>query len=125
MSNNHIIEINSDQISSRLLHIEDRLAGIEAIISHANRREIESLVSEALNGSKARRDLLMACETPKTIKELQDALGHKTPQALNNHLAPLKKHGLIRHATTDPIAYEWSPMLLKLSKAAREKLFDK
>lgn len=125
MQKDHVIEVNSDQLDSRLLHIEDRLAGIEAIITHVNRKEIEGLVKDALGDSKQRTELLRACETPKTLKQLQDALGLNSTQAVNNHLAPLKKHALVRHATVDPISYEWSPMLLKLSRAAREKLFDK
>lgn len=123
MKNPHVIEVNSDQLDSRLVYIEDRLAGIEAIIAHANRAEIEGLVKEALGDSKQRKQLLQACETPKTLKELQEELKLNSTQAVNNHLAPLKKHGLLRHATTDPVSYEWSPMLLKLSRAAREKLF--
>lgn len=116
-------EITSGQIHGRLIHIEDRLAGVEAILAHANRSQIESLINEAVGSSEHRKTILRECETPKTIKQLQDKLGLKSAQNLNYHLTPLRDNGLLRHAKTDnPISYEWGPMIMRLSAAVRDKL---
>jgi DNA-binding transcriptional ArsR family regulator len=116
-------EITSVQIHGRLIHIEDRIAGVEAILSHVNRGEIEDLVKAAVGNSEHRKVILRECETPKTINQLQIKLGLKSPQNVNYHLTPLRDHGLLRHAkTTNPITYEWSPLVTRLSNAAREKI---
>lgn len=116
-------EITSGQIHGRLIHIEDRLAGVEAILAHANRAEIETLITTAIGGSDLRKTILRECATPKTIKELQAKLGLKSAPSLHYHLTPLKDNGLIRHASTDsPVTYECGPMVMRLSAAARDKL---
>jgi hypothetical protein len=47
----------------------------------------------------------------------------KSPQAVNNHISPLKDHGLLQHASTAPhVKYEWSPLIRRLSKAVRDQL---
>ncbi len=116
-------EVTSGQIHGRLIHIEDRLAGVEAILAHVNRGEIEGLIKAGIGNSEHRKTILKECETPKTIKELQTKLDLKSSQSLNYHLGSLKDHGLLRHAhTTPPVAYGWSPMITRLSNAVREKL---
>jgi len=116
-------EITSGQIHGRLIHIEDRLAGVEAILAHANRNEIEGLIKEAVGGSEHRKTILKECEQPKTIKQLQVKLGLKSSQNVNYHLTPLRDNGLLRHAKTDnPITYEWGPMIMRLNVATRDKL---
>lgn len=119
------IEISSDQIHSRLVHIEDRLAGMESILAHVNRAELAGLVREAIGDSPQRKAILRACESPQTLKDLQTLLDLNSTQAVNHHLLPLKRHGLLQHANAvSPVSYEWNPMVSKLSKAAREKLLS-
>lgn len=117
------VEVTSGQLHRRLVRIEDRLAGVEAILAHANRAEIEGLIAKAVGKSKQKATILRLCETPQSIKTLQKALGFKSPQNVNNHVAPLRDHGLLEHASSvPPVTYEWSPIIRRLNKAARESL---
>jgi hypothetical protein len=117
------VEINSDQLDNRLTKIEDRVGGVEALLAHVHRGEIESLISDAVGQSEHKKRILQLCETPQTIPALQAVLGLNSKQALNNHLAPLKDHGLLQHGATVPeVTYEWSPMIRRLSKIVRDRL---
>ena len=119
------LEVNSDQLDGRLVRIEDRIAGVEAILAHVNRGEIEELISQAVGSSLQKREILRLCCKPQSIPELQKSLKMNSPQAVNNHLAPLRDHGLLQHATTVPqVTYEWSPMIRRLSKSVRDTLLD-
>jgi hypothetical protein len=117
------VQVSSDQIDGRLATIEDRLAGVEAILAHANRKDVEELVASAIGGSAQRKRLLQLCETPRSIPELVAELKLNSGQALNNHLRPLRDNSLLQHASTQPeVTYEWSSLLRRLPKAVREKL---
>lgn len=117
------VQISSDQLDGRLARIEDRISGVEAILAHANRNDIESLIAEAVGKSAHRKNLLRSCETPQSIPSMQKALGLGTDEAVHYHLRPLRDHGLLQHASTAPeVTYEWTPLLRRLNKAVREKL---
>lgn len=117
------VQVSSDQMDGRLARIEDRLTGVEAILAHANRKDVEDLVSDGIGGSALRKRLLKLCETPQTIPTLVAALELKSSQALNYHLRPLRDNSLLQHASTQPeVTYEWSSLLRRLPKAVREKL---
>ena len=117
------VQVDSDQLDGRLAKIEDRIAGVEAILAHANRADIEGLVSAAVGSSAHRKKILQLCESPQSIPSLQTALGLNSGQAVNNHLAPLRDHALLQHAQTRPhVEYEWSTLIRRLPTAVREKL---
>lgn len=119
------VQVSSDQLEGRLAAIEDRIAGVEAILAHANRKDIEALVRDAVGASEQRKILLRLCESPQTIDGLVRALSLNSPQALNNHLRPLRDNSLLQHAMTQPVvSYEWSPLLRRLPKAVRQDLLQ-
>src|SRR5216684_2903995 len=94
------VEVSSDPLEGQLIEIKDRLDGIEALQAHVHRDEIEALIRKAFGGSFQKKELLRLCESPQTISDLQGALDLKSPQAVNNHLAPLKDNGLLHHHST-------------------------
>lgn len=117
------IEVNSVQLDGRLVRIEDRIAGVEALLAYVNRSAIESLIADAVGNSIPKRTILRLCEEPQSIPALQKVLDMKSPQAVSNHLGPLKDHGLLQHASTSPqVTYEWTAMIRRLSKVVRDQL---
>ena len=117
------VEVSSDPLEGQLIEIKDRLDGIEALQAHVHRDEIEALIRKAVGGSVQKKELLRLCESPQTISDLQGALDLKSPQAVNNHLAPLKDNGLLHHySTVMPVSYVWSPLIRRLNKAVRDEL---
>lgn len=123
--NGENVEVTSASLENRLIRIEDRIAGVEALLAHSNRDQIENLIADAVGKSEARKQILRLCEVPRSIAELQKELGLNSPQAVHNHLGPLKDHGLVQHATTSPtMTYEWAPLIRRLSKAVRAKLLS-
>jgi hypothetical protein len=118
------VQISSDQIDGRLARIEDRVSGIEAILAHANRDDIEALIKSGLGGNETRKKLMRLCERPRSISELVKELALNSGQSLNYHLRPLRDNGLLQHATTQPeVTYEWSPLVRRLSKSITGALF--
>lgn len=117
-----IVEVNSDQLDGRLARLEDRIAGVESLLAYVHREDIENLISQAIGSSVQKRQILRLCEKPQSISALKKALG-LTGQALNHHLAPLRDHGLLQHATTSPsVTYEWTAMIRRLNRVVRDKL---
>lgn len=117
------MQVSSDQLDGRLAGMEDRLTSIEVILAHANRKDIEELVASAVGGSAQKKELLRLCETARSIPDLTAAMKLNSPQALNKHLRPLKEHGLIQHASTQPdVTYEWNALLRRLPKSVRSDL---
>ena len=117
------LQVSSDQLDGRLATIEDRLTSIEVILAHANRQDIEELVKAGVNSSPQRRELLRLCEHPRSIADLTDAMKLNSRQALHIHLRPLREHGLVQHASTEPeVTYEWSALLRRLPKSVRDEL---
>lgn len=115
------IEVTSQQLLDELREIKDRVGALENVAGIANQEILIKYFGEVLNTDQ-RREIMAACNEPKTRDELVSKFKFNSPQALNHHLKPLRE-GLIHETHSDGVAlFEWSLLFKRLQKTKREQL---
>ena len=117
------MEVSSDQLRAELIEIKERVGALETIASLANRPVVEKYVREHLPTEKGRQ-IMSACEEPRTRQQLASALGFGTVQALDHHLRVLREDDLLhhRHGEDGKLTFEWSNLFKRLPKGTRIKI---
>lgn len=119
-------EFTSDQLKAELVEIKERLGSLETIASLGNREIVEKYVKDLLKNDSKKKDLMKACETPRSRNELKERFGFESPQALDYHLTPLRHNDLIheeRNASGTQV-FSWSKLFKHLPRATRERLLS-
>lgn len=109
--------MQSEQLKAELVEIKERLGALETIAGISNRAVVEEYVRGCLKTDKGRQ-VMRECSAPRTRPQLMTKLGFATPQALDNHLSPLREDDLIRqHLDDNGIqVFEWSNLFKRLPK---------
>jgi hypothetical protein len=117
------LEVSSDQLKGELIEIKERVGALETITSLAHRPQVEKLARDHLASEKARQ-IMNACAEPRTREYLITTYGHKSAQALDYHLNPLRENSLIRQHFDDDgtQTFEWSNMFRQIPKVTRAKI---
>lgn len=112
------LEVSSQPIQDELAAIKDRLSAIETIQSISNAATVKKYVEEHLTTNRA-KELMKACEEPRTRSHLISTLKFQSPQALNHHLKPLREADILRQRIEDDgsIVFEWSNLFRRLPKS--------
>jgi hypothetical protein len=84
------IEITSSQLLGELQEIKDRVGALENVAGIVNQDALEKYFREAIV-NEFRRAIMETLRTPKTREELRTQLAHKSRQALDYHLNPLRE----------------------------------
>jgi hypothetical protein len=120
------LEISSDQLKAELIEIKERIGSLETIATISNRSVVEQHVRGHLKGAQAKQ-IMRECSEPRTREYLMAKLNHKTPQALDYHLAPLRDNNLIhQHFDNDGSiqTFECSKLFRQLSKKTQKEILD-
>jgi hypothetical protein len=114
------VEMNSGTLQAELIEIKERLGSLETIASLANRKEVE-IQARGLLTTAGRRDVMRACETPKTREQLKTELQHPNVQGVDHHLNPLRGGDLIHQRTDERgvLTFEWSRLFRSLPKQTK------
>jgi hypothetical protein len=125
-SKNLGLEVSSTQIHADLLEIKERIAALETIASLANRPIVESYVKSCLD-SKAAKNIMIACEQPRTKEELRTGLGYATTQALDHHLTQVRQYDLLQKEVNEDgkLTFGWSNLFSRLPKKIVDQLLDR
>ena len=120
------LEVSSDQITSELVAIRERIAALETIASLSNRAVVEKYVTDAITSSQA-KTIMIACEVAKTREELTKPLGYATSQALDHHLKPLRENDLLQQSSNSSgkMTFEWSNLFRRLPKTTIKRILGK
>lgn len=99
--------------------IKDRLSAIETIESISNAPVVRKYVEGHLKTKRA-REVMKACEEPRTRSFLREKLRFNSPQALDHHLRPLREADLLRQTVQEDgtIVLEWSNLFRRLPKSS-------
>jgi hypothetical protein len=120
------LEMSSDQLKAELVEIKERIGSLETIATISNRAIVEQHVRNHLT-SKQAKQIMKECSEPRTREHLMAKLGHKTPQALDYYLAPLRDNNLI-HQHYDENGgiqtFECSKLFRQLSKKTQKEILD-
>jgi hypothetical protein len=115
------LEVTSQQLLDELREIKDRVGALENVAGIANQDILIKYFGEVLT-TPQRRQIMAACQEPKTREQLITIGKHNSPQALNHHLKPLRE-GLIHETHSDGESYfEWSLLFKRLQQKKREAL---
>jgi hypothetical protein len=117
------LEISSQPLQDELVAIKDRLNAIETIQSISNAAVVKKYVEDNLRTEHA-RNIMRACEEPKTKDQLQTTYAYNSKQALDYHLQPLKEADLLRREVREDgmIVFDWSNLFRRLPKATIKSL---
>ena len=117
------LEVSSDQITSELIEIKDRLAALETIASLSNRQVVESYAKETLKSAQSKK-IMRLCEQPQTKETIRVALNFASTQALDNHLKPLREDDLLQQSRNSEglLTFSWSNLFRRLPKKDRERI---
>jgi DNA-binding transcriptional ArsR family regulator len=101
-----------------LVAIKDRLNAIETIQSISNASVVKKYVEEHLTTGRA-RDIMRACDEPRTRSHLTSELKLNSGQALDHHLRPLREADLLRQRIEEDgtILFEWSNLFRRLPRS--------
>jgi len=114
------VEMSSETLQAELIEIKERLGSLETVTSLAHRKEVEAQARGLLT-TAGRRDVMRACETPKTREQLKVQLGQPNVQGVDYHLNPLRGGDLIHQKTDDNgvLTFEWSRLFRSLPKQTK------
>lgn len=117
------LEVSSQPIQDELVAIKDRLSAIETIQSISNAAVVKKYVQDILKNDHA-KNIMRACEQPRTKDYLQADGGHNSKQALDRHLQPLKQADLLLREVQDDgvVVFGWSNLFRRLPKATIKSL---
>jgi predicted HTH transcriptional regulator len=108
-----------------LVAIKDRLSAIETIQSISNAPAVKKYVEEEKLTSKG-KEILKACEEPRTRSQLRTTFNFNSDQALQHHLRPLIQADLLRQSVTEDgtIVFEWSNLFRRLPKSTIKSILS-
>ncbi len=111
------IDVRSQPIEDELVAIKERLNAIETIQSISNASIVKKYVEEHLTTARS-REIMRACESPRTKADLATSFQLNSTQALDHHLKPLREADLLHQLVLEDgtIAFEWSNLFRRLPK---------
>jgi DNA-binding transcriptional ArsR family regulator len=117
------LEVTSDQLTSELIEIKERIGSLETITSLANSKYVEEQARKYIT-TPQRTQIMRLCEEPHTREQLRKGLGHDSVQALDHHLRPLREADLIHQRTyaDGKPTFEWSKLFKSLPKATKKSI---
>ncbi len=117
------VEVSSEQLKAELIEIKERVGALETIASISNRQVVETYVREHLQTDRA-KEIMRACEEPRTRAYLIVKFGFKSAAALDHHLTPLREDDLLHTRFDDDgtQTFEWSNLFKRLPKKTLKKV---
>jgi DNA-binding transcriptional ArsR family regulator len=112
------VEVSSQALQDELVAIKDRLNAIETIQSISNAPVVKKYAEEHLTTSRGRQ-IMKACEEPRTRTHLRTTFGLNSSQALDHHLRPLREADLLRERieSDGTVLFEWSNLFRRLPRS--------
>jgi aspartate carbamoyltransferase regulatory subunit len=112
------VEVSSQSLQDELAAIKDRLSAIETIESISNAPVVKKYVEDHLTTKRA-KEIMKACEEPRTRSFLKTALNLNSSPALNHHVNPLRAADLLRQTTQEDgtVVLEWTNLFRGLPKS--------
>lgn len=119
------MEVSSQPLLDELVAIKDRLNALETIQSISNATVVKKYVEDHIKNEQA-KNIMRACDSPKTKDELQEAFNYNSKQALDRHLQPLKQADLLRRETREDgtVVFDWSNLFRRLPKSAIKSILE-
>jgi hypothetical protein len=120
------IEVSSGELKAELIEIKERVGALETIASISNRKEVEEYVRAHLK-TETGRHIMDECEDARTRKSLMSKFNFASPQALDNHLNPLRRADLIQQRFDEAgvQSFEWSKLFRGLPQTARDQILGR
>ncbi len=114
------VEMSSETLQEELIEIKERLGSLETVTSLAHRKEVEAQARGLLT-TGGRRDVMRACEMPKTKEQLRVELKQPNVQGVDYHLNPLQDGDLIHQKADERgvLTFEWSRLFRSLPKQTK------
>ena len=120
------LEISSEQLKAELIEIKERIGALETIATISNKAVVEQHVRAHLKSAQAKQ-IMRECSEPRTRADLMARLGHRTPQALDHHLGPLRDNNLIHQHFEENGSiqtFECSKLFRQLPKKTQKEILD-